>query len=166
MPTLTGKTYFSMLERKYFCPHKTSTSITNPATYPKYVGPFKVTAQVNDVAYRLELPPSMPIHDVFHVSLLKPYKKGTTPTPPPLPIVVEGEYEYEVERILMHRDRKQGRSTKREYYVKWLGYGPEHCTWESERNLTRAPECMADYWSQHARLQEAAATRLARKRKA
>ena len=130
------------------------------------MGPFKVAAIVNDVAYRLTLPESMPIHDVFHVSLLKPYHKGKTPSPPPLPILVEGEYEYEVERILMHRERKQGKSTKREYYVKWLGYGPEHCTWESERNLTNAPECMSEYWAQHARLQEAAALRMARKRKA
>jgi hypothetical protein len=134
--------------------------------YPKFVGPFKVTAQVNDVAYRLELPPSMPINDVFHVCLLKPYQKGTTPTPPPIPIVVEGEYEYEVERILIHRDRRQGKRCKREYYVKWLGYGPEHCTWESEKNLTHAPECTVDYWSHNARLQEAAAIRLACKRKA
>jgi len=83
--------------------------------YPKFVGPFKVLGKVNDVAYRLELPASMPIHDVFHVSLLRPYDKGRTPIPPPIPILVEGEYEYEVERILLHRDRKVGTSKKREY---------------------------------------------------
>ena len=70
--------------------------------YPKYVGPLTITAKVNDVAFRLQLPTSMPIHNVSHVSLLKPYQKEKTPTPPPLPIVVEGEYEYKVERILMH----------------------------------------------------------------
>ena len=56
--------------------------------YPNFVGPFKVLGKVNDVAYRLELPASMPIHDVFHVSLLRPYHKGRTPIPyqrtPPL----------------------------------------------------------------------------------
>jgi hypothetical protein len=37
------------------------------------LGPFKIIAQVNQVNYRLELPPTMHIHPVFHVSLLKPY---------------------------------------------------------------------------------------------
>jgi hypothetical protein len=134
--------------------------------YPKYVGPFTIKAQVNDVAYKLDLPKSMPIHDVFHVSLLKPYIAGKTPTPPPIPIEIEGEYEYEVERILMHRDRKHGKGSRREYYIKWTGYGPEHCTWESEKNLANAPECLEDYWATYVRLQQAANLRLQRKRKA
>ena len=131
--------------------------------YPKWVGPFKVIGRVNDVAYKLELPPSMPIHDVFHVSLLRHYHKGRTPIPPPLPILVEGEYEYEVERILLHRDRKVGTSKKREYYVKWTGFGPEHCTWEQESNLKNAPEALEAYWEQHKLVQEAH-TRITKKR--
>ena len=33
-----------------------------------WAGPFRVAAKVNDVAFRLELPPDWHIHDVFHVS--------------------------------------------------------------------------------------------------
>ena len=121
---------------------------------------------MNDVAYKLALPSSMPIHDVFHVSLLKPYHKGNTPTPPPLPILVDGEYEYEVERILMHRDRKHGQTSKREYLVKWQGYGPEHCTWEGEKNLANAQEILSEYWDMHHRVQEATQRRSLNKRKA
>ena len=79
---------------------------------------------------------------------------------------MEGEYEYEVERILMHRDRKQGKGTKREYYMKWLGYGPEHCTWEGEKHLANAQECITDYWTHQNRLQEAATRRTQVKKKA
>jgi hypothetical protein len=35
------------------------------------LGPFSIVKKINDVAFRLELPPSMKIHLVFHVSLLE-----------------------------------------------------------------------------------------------
>ena len=38
-------------------------------------------------AYELELPPTMKMHDVFHVSLLKPYHKDGTRQPPPITIL-------------------------------------------------------------------------------
>jgi hypothetical protein len=38
------------------------------------LGPFLVVKKINDIAFCLELPPSMKIHLVFHVFLLKPYK--------------------------------------------------------------------------------------------
>jgi hypothetical protein len=38
----------------------------------RYIGPFKVLEWKGEVAYHLELPPSLPgVHDVFHVSQLK-----------------------------------------------------------------------------------------------
>lgn len=38
---------------------------------PRYSGPFKVLAQVDQVVYKLELPSHAAIHPVFHVSQLK-----------------------------------------------------------------------------------------------
>lgn len=38
-----------------------------------FKGSVKITQCVGKVAYRLELPPKMKIHSIFHVSLLKPF---------------------------------------------------------------------------------------------
>ena len=43
----------------------------NPKLAPKFYGSFKVVDVVGKVAYKLELPASAQIHDVFHVSQFK-----------------------------------------------------------------------------------------------
>ena len=40
----------------------------------KKLGPFKILQKIGTHARRLELPPTMQIHDVLHVSLLEPYR--------------------------------------------------------------------------------------------
>ena len=54
---------------------------------PKYFGPFKISE--GSVAYPLELPSDIPIHNVFHASLLKKYRGLPLSTPPPLPTMHE-----------------------------------------------------------------------------
>ena len=113
---------------------------------PRWVGPFKVSKQVGKVAYELDLPSNMKIHNVFHVSLLKPYHPSGRTQPPPPAVWVDDEPEYEVEHILSHRVVKRGRSRKHEYLIKWTGYGPEHNSWEQEVNLRGAQKTLEEYW--------------------
>src|SRR3954451_16286474 len=75
----------------------------------RFIGPYTIMAKVSPVAYKLELPTSLSIHPVFHVSLLRPYTAPSTvpdrvpsgPLPPP-----DDHEEYEVERILDSRHRR------------------------------------------------------------
>lgn len=122
---------------------KSGTSSTK--LLPRYIGPFKVLARIGEVAYKLELPACMKIHPVFHVSLLSVYHDNGQVQPPPPPSLVDDELLYDVEHVLQHRDRKYGRGVRREYLIKWQGYGHEHNTWEPEKHLNAAAK--DSYWA-------------------
>jgi len=77
-----------------------------PKLAPRWQGPFHISKVVSPVAYQLALPLSWGIHNVFHTSLLLPYKETTTHGPNftwPPPDLIEGEEEYEVEAVINHR---------------------------------------------------------------
>ncbi|KAF8754653.1 hypothetical protein RHS01_05919 [Rhizoctonia solani] len=105
---------------------------------PRRLGPFKITEKVSSHAYRLELPETLKIHDVFYVGLLsRSHKSPSQPFPErPPPETIEGEEEYEVEQII---DSKRQRG-KWFYLIKWKGYGPEDNSWEPEELLEHSQE--------------------------
>ncbi|XP_070009583.1 uncharacterized protein [Nicotiana sylvestris] len=63
---------------------------------PRYVGSYRVTQRIGQVAYRLELPPEMSlVHPVFHVSMLKKVVGDRSTIVPIEDIEVNEELSYE-----------------------------------------------------------------------
>ena len=119
---------------------------------PKFIGPFKILKEINSVALQLELPACMSkIHDVFHVSLLKHFEKDGTYQPPPPTLFDDDHIEFTVERVLDHRDRPFRNKSRREFLIKWEGYGPEHNTWEPETNCHNCLELIDAYFAYHSK---------------
>jgi hypothetical protein len=69
---------------------------------PKRLGPFKVLDRISDLDYRIELPPTMDLHNVFHADRLTRVTINETygKLPQPNPIEIDGNLEFKVEKIL------------------------------------------------------------------
>jgi len=91
-------------------------------------GPFQVERIITPLAVRLTLPRKWKIHNVFHVSLLEPYRTSEKRAPhDPAKILreaddVEQSEEYDVEAVEASREHGRGNRKRILYLVKWLGY--------------------------------------------
>ena len=115
---------------------------------PKRQGPFEISQVLSPLTYRLRLPATWKIHDVFHASLLFSYKEteahGLNFSKPP-PDLIGTEEEYEIEQIVSH----QGISGHCKYLTAWKGYPSLENTWKPESNLQHASEILGTYKQTH-----------------
>ncbi|SGY86371.1 BQ5605_C009g05813 [Microbotryum silenes-dioicae] len=115
------------------------------------LGPFRIQRIISPVAFKLELPASMKIHPVFHVSLLEPYQANSLASrcsnPPPPPEIINGEEEYQVEQILDSRNNR--RSRRLEYFVDWTGYGPQDRQWVSAADFDDDDSLVIEFHTRH-----------------
>ena len=102
----------------------------------RQLGPFKVVARVGDRSYRLSLPPSMRIHDVFHVDKLTP-AAGPEPLRPEPPAATD-DTAYVIERISEARIKRANRVSRLEFLVHYATY--EVPEWNTHDNVD---ECSA-----------------------
>jgi len=107
-------------------------------------GPYRITDAIGTQAYRLALRKEMSrLHNVFHVSLLEPWRarSGRDELPNPVQLDESGEPEWEVEKI----EDSRTRNGVKEYLVKWAGWSSSYNQWEPAEHLHGAPEALRDY---------------------
>lgn len=98
---------------------------------PRYFGPFKITERVGKVAYRLQLPSTAKIHNVFHVSLLKKKVGEGVHTSPQLPPVLDPENpKWEPIAVLDRRMYKKKGAAGTQWLIDWFGTSADEATWE------------------------------------
>lgn len=115
-------------------------------------GPYTIAAKVGPRAYRLDLPDSMRIHNVFHVSLIRPFAAPTIPgqsydPPGPVETVDDDDDSYEVASIL---DSKVTRG-RLLYQVEWSGYEmtDDATGWEPASNLDNCSDLIDAFHAKH-----------------
>jgi hypothetical protein len=129
-------------------------------------GPFTIIATIGTHAYRLQLPNTMKVHNVFHASLLRPYTTASYPgqsiEPPPPVETADDVLEYEVASIIDSRNNT--RTGRLEYLVEWLGYEgtDEHVGWEPKDHLESSAELINDF---HTRRPDKPSTNAAKPRR-
>ncbi|XP_068644720.1 uncharacterized protein [Aristolochia californica] len=93
---------------------------------PKYFGPFQILQPVGQVVYKLHLPPESELHNVFHVSLLKPLKGSATLSVPSLQHIEDGKVDLAPTKILSARQLDD----KTEILVQWTHTDATETNWE------------------------------------
>jgi len=105
----------------------------------KFFGPFKIIQRIGVVAYKLELPASAAIHNVFHVSQLKaavgPHQVS--------PSFLSDLQEFQVPVKILQRRWTSGDWPVEQSLIQWSQSPPELATWEPllplRQQFPRAP---------------------------
>ncbi|XP_068323194.1 uncharacterized protein [Pyrus communis] len=109
---------------------------------PRYIGPYQITERVDEVVYRLELPPELAkVHDVFHVSMLCHYVSDPSHVLPPQPLEINPDLTYDEEpvTILDWKDKVLRNKTARLVKVLWRNHSVDEAIWETN-------DCMRDMY--------------------
>ncbi|WMV32383.1 hypothetical protein MTR67_025768 [Solanum verrucosum] len=107
---------------------------------PRYIGPYRISKMIGNVAYELELPQELAaVHPVFHIFMLKKCMGNPLPIIPTEDIGINDILSYEV--ILVHIQDRHVRKlrTKKVALVKvlWRNQFVKEATWETEEDMKK-----------------------------
>jgi hypothetical protein len=100
---------------------------------------------IGSQAYRLDLQGKLKVHNVFHVSLLKPYKGSDESPVVPVDYDDDGGAYWAVEAILSHKLVPKSKRNY-QYLVRWRGFGPEHDSWITAKQFSE-DSMIKEYWA-------------------
>ena len=113
-----------------------STNISSPRPCPKLdhkkIGPFRVLKKLSPVSYELEIPASLNVHPIFHISLLE---KCTSRKDEKIPLVTK-DLRYEDEFLVKSVLGVKMINNEFFYLIRWKNDDSESNTWEPLKNLT------------------------------
>jgi hypothetical protein len=123
---------------------------------PRYIGPYVVKRVVSPLNVELDLPSTIRIRPIFHVSKLKPYLTvnpeefpGRNQLDRPAPVIEEdGSEYYKIESILDKRRKKIRNRYVIQYLVKWAGYDASEASWVSSKDFTADAHTFIDEYEQ------------------
>ncbi len=146
--TIRAMKYKPFKEKQKVWLEATNLKTTHPTAKlsPRRYGPFEITKKLSHMVYQLRIPQQWKIHNVFHASLLTPYKETEEHRPnyhKPPPDIIEGEPEWEVEQIV--GVRCFGQTRQLQYRIKWLRYSDAHDTWETADDVY-ALQLTVEFW--------------------
>ena len=101
------------------------------------MGTFQIFARIGHVAYQLDLPHYIRIHDVFHISLLKKYVVGQSHIInwDNVQVEPEGDFHTEPMCILGRKEIQLWKQIIVQVKVQWKHYYEEEATWENEETM-------------------------------
>ncbi|WVZ89829.1 hypothetical protein U9M48_036185 [Paspalum notatum var. saurae] len=108
---------------------------------PRYIGPFKILEKKGEVAYRLELPPSLSgVHDVFQISQLKKCLRVPEDQTPLEGLEVQEDLTYteHAVKILDTSERNTRNKKIKMCRVQWSHHTEAEAIWEREDELKAA----------------------------
>ncbi|MCO5576908.1 hypothetical protein L7F22_030729 [Adiantum nelumboides] len=111
----------------------------------RYYGPFQITEQINDISFRLRLPDTWKIHNVFDVNLWKTF--GDVPNdgePGEQPEVEENEEILVPEQVLAQKVTKK-RKARRQFLIKFKNFPAFDAKWMEEEDLANTPQILKLY---------------------
>lgn len=106
---------------------------------PRFCGPFEIMSRIDPMAYELTLPPTIKIHNFFHLFLFKNYVHDNTHVLNwyLIQVDLEGEIQIHPDCILQQRTKMLKNRTIEQVKVQRYHYGPEEATWELDEEMRK-----------------------------